>query len=164
MNKTLLSDTVIDLISQLAENKHKQANHQKTINKLEEKLRMAREASLNLTNQEQELTTELQFHGYYCGNEPSPQHLQQTQQVGPIHDQLAALLSNLFTQSQQPSQAPSYGTTPVPSAPTSGSNFGYQWPQPRGSVDLGPIALNSPNTRIIPRIPGLSPTSAPSYR
>lgn len=82
-----LSEELLTIIGKLHNVQNKKSALQTRIQTLEQKLSMTREASLNLTNEEQELVSNLQSHGIHYG-----QYLQHPQQVGMQQGQAPAMI------------------------------------------------------------------------
>ena len=168
MNGTVLSDDIVAMVGELAELQHQKADHQERIQLYENKLNMAREATLGLTQTEQELVGKLQQRGFFYGQSnvsntaPAVPVAPTSNNISPTslpQDQLAALLNTLFQQQAPTSQAPTSQITaqPINHAPTSTGSFQlpnstpvYNFPQPV-NVELPPKNNAS----------RVSPTSAP---
>ena len=93
-----LTEDVLNIIGKLYNVHTKKANLQSRIQTLEQKLSMTREASLALTNEEQELVSSLQAHGIQYGHYT---HAPTSQMSGtPViqPEQLTNLLVSLFNQ------------------------------------------------------------------
>lgn len=172
MSASVLSEDIINLVSQLADLQSRKQDLYERVQLYEDKLSMTREASLSLASEEQELADKLQELGFYYGNAPvqvqEPVPVQVQTPIEPEQpnnqDQLAALLSTLFQQQQAPVVSTSTPVVPTnvqhPVAPTSGGIYQFPTPQaahtPIGSViapTSGPLPLRA--------MPKTSPTSAP---
>ena len=163
MSATVLSEDTVILVGQLADLQSRKDELLERIQLYENKLNMSRDASLALTNEEQELANQLQDLGFYYGQAP----VQEIPAVPVVdqgvqrdtQDQLSTLLTSLFKQQSSIQQVPNA------LVPTSGSNsFGggiYNFPQPSPLPPngLGPVPTSG--TMPIQAVPKTSPTSAP---
>lgn len=132
-----LSEELLTIIGKLHNVHNKKATLQTRIQTLEQKLSMTREASLNLTNEEQELVSNLQSHGIHYGHHQPMQHSQQAPaMIQP--EQLTSLLATLLGQQY----------TAI--SPTSlGMNGMYGFPQSTQNKSLIPQGAISPTSGVI---------------
>ena len=102
-----LSEELLTIIGKLHVVQNKKVAMQTRIQTLEQKLSMTREASLNLTNEEQELVSNLQSHGIHYGPYMHQQQMQQMHQQQGVQpgaqniiqpEQLTSLLATLLNQ------------------------------------------------------------------
>ncbi len=166
MSTTVLSENIVNMISQLSTLQSRKDEIQERIRHFENKLNMAREASNTLTNEEQGLINQLQTNGFqYAASQlaplvrgelpiqyqPQQTILQETNEFPS--DQLTALLSSLLQQKAPPT--------------SENSGFGgnvYNFPQPTVQAPPVPFSGISPTSGGTPTIraaPTVSPTSAP---
>ena len=109
---TPLSENVVDLVSQLAETQENKKKLEDRVQLYEQKLDMVQEASVALSNKEQELIVMLATTGFSYKKLQSP--LSQTPvSQGNNPEQVSSMLSNIFQ------QAPTSGVYNFPSVNSS---------------------------------------------
>jgi len=166
MSATVLSENIVNLVSKLANIQSQKDELQERIQLYENKLNMSRDASLALTNEEQELANQLQGLGFYYGQTPVQEVPIVPGDQSETQDQLATLLSSLLQQ-QTPTSIQQHQPVPTnPIVPTSGGNsFGgggiYNFPQPSQPLPPNGIGPVPNGTMPILSAPKTSPTSAP---